>query len=99
MSGLRFIPPLSPTLVDGPPEGPGWIHEIKHDGYRTQIIVQDGEARAFTRNGFDWTERYHPIVTDAERLACQSAIIDGEMIVQDERGRSDFHSLTMPMGN
>lgn len=93
MPGLRFIPPLSPTLVDEPPEGLGWIHEIKHDGYRTQIIVQDGEARAYTRNGYDWTDRYKPVVADAEKLDCSSAIMDGELIVQDEQGRSDFHSL------
>ena len=42
MAGLQFIPPLSPTRVDAPPQGAGWIHEIKYDGYRTQIIVENG---------------------------------------------------------
>jgi ATP-dependent DNA ligase len=46
-SRLEFIPPQIPTLVDQPPEGDGWIHEVKFDGYRAQI----GEARVFTRNG------------------------------------------------
>ena len=40
-----------------PPEGDGWIYEIKHDGYRTIVMVEDGRACAFTRNGHDWTER------------------------------------------
>lgn len=93
MAGLRFIPPLSPTLTDVPPEGAGWIHEIKYNGYRTQLIIENGEARAFTRRGFDWTDRYQPIIEDALRLPCQTAIIDGELIIQDAQGRSDFHSL------
>lgn len=90
---LTFVPPMLPTLVEGPPEGGDWIHEIKHDGYRTQLVIDNGEARAFTRNGHDWTERYRPIVKAAERFAWENAIIDGELIVQDEQGRSDFHAL------
>lgn len=93
MAGLRFIPPLSPTLVEEPPVGPVWIHEIKHDGYRTELVVQGGDARAFTRNGHDWTDRYVPVVEAALALSCSSAIIDGEMIIQDAQGRSDFHGL------
>jgi ATP-dependent DNA ligase len=81
-----------PTLVEEPPDGAGWIHEIKYDGYRTQIIIQDREARAYTRNGHEWTERYKPVVDCAAKL-CRTAIIDGEMILQDERGRCDFHGL------
>jgi bifunctional non-homologous end joining protein LigD len=87
------VPPMLPTLVDEPPEGGNWLHEIKHDGYRTQLVIDGGQARAFTRNGHDWTERYRPIVHTAASLPCQSAILDGELIVQDEQGRSDFHAL------
>ncbi len=46
---LEFIPPQLPSLVQKPPEGAEWIHEIKYDGYRTQLIIQDGSCRAFTR--------------------------------------------------
>jgi DNA ligase D-like protein (predicted ligase) len=82
-----------PTLVDEPPEGGGWIHELKYNGYRTQLIVEAGRARAFTRNGHDWTERYQPVVRSAAPLPCENAILDGEVIVQDEHGRCDFHGL------
>lgn len=90
---LRFIPPMLPTLVAEPPEGDGWSHEIKYDGYRTELVIAGREARAFTRNGHDWTEKYRPIVQAAATLPCRSAMIDGEMVVQDEHGRSDFDAL------
>lgn len=88
-----FVEPMMPTLADEPPAGDDWQHEIKHDGYRTEIAIGGGSARAFTRNGHDWTEKYRPLVGAAASLACSTALIDGEVIVQDEAGRSDFHSL------
>jgi ATP-dependent DNA ligase len=54
-SRLGFVPPLIPTLVDQPPAGDGWVHEIKQDGYRTQLVIDRGTVRAFTRRGHDWT--------------------------------------------
>ena len=54
-SPLGFIKPELPTLVSEPPTGEGWIHEIKYDGYRTLIVIDGGQVRAFTRNGNDWT--------------------------------------------
>jgi bifunctional non-homologous end joining protein LigD len=90
---LGFIKPELPTLVPEPPSGEGWIHKIKHDGYRTLIIVDGGQVRAFTRNGNDWTRAYKRVVDACARLACETALIDGEMVVQDERGITDFHGL------
>src|SRR5215210_1707668 len=94
---LRFIEPQIPTLVDQPAQGSDWIHEVKHDGYRTVVVVDRGEARAYTRNGFDWTDRYPGIVSSAGKLKCHSAILDGEVIVQDARGVSDFEALKSAM--
>lgn len=88
-----FIAPMLPTLVSQPPEGTEWLHEIKHDGYRTQIDVAGDATRAFTRNGHDWSERYAHVLAAAGRLACATATLDGEVIVQDENGRSDFRAL------
>jgi ATP-dependent DNA ligase len=90
---LGFIPPQLATLVDEPPTGSGWIHEVKHDGYRTCLVVNGDDSRAYTRNGYDWTKRYRPIVAAAQRLPCRNAVLDGEMIVQDETGLSDFAAL------
>ena len=94
---LSFIEPQLATAVDEPPEGLHWIHEIKHDGYRCQVLVERGQARVFTRNGYDWTDRYRSIARATSRLRCQSAIIDGEAIVQDDTGASDFDSLNSAM--
>ncbi|WP_246506373.1 ATP-dependent DNA ligase [Mesorhizobium silamurunense] len=90
---LKFIPPLMPTLVGKPPEGDGWIHEVKFDGYRSQIIFDDGEVQIFTRRGRDWTAKYRHLVETAKGLNVQSAIIDGEIIVLNEAGVSDFGEL------
>ena len=94
---LRFIEPQLASSVDQPPEGKHWIHEIKHDGYRSQVLVERGQARVFTRNGYDWSDRYPSIVRAAANLRCQSAIIDGEAIVQNGNGASDFEALSSAM--
>src|SRR5688572_28480308 len=86
----KFIAPQVPILSAEPPEGDGWIHEIKHDGFRTLLRIDRGNIRAFTRGGHDWSDRYQRIVTAGAELNCGSALIDGEVIVQNERGVSDF---------
>jgi len=69
-----FIHPCQPTLATKPPSGPGWVHEVKHDGYRFQIHVRDGRVRLCTMNGADWSKRYPMIVKDAAWIG-RSAII------------------------
>jgi bifunctional non-homologous end joining protein LigD len=82
------------TLVPEPPSGEGWIHEIKHDGYRTLIVIDQGnKVRAFSRWGRDWTGPYRRVVEAAAKLPWNAALIDGEIIVQDENGISDFDAL------
>jgi bifunctional non-homologous end joining protein LigD len=88
-----FVPPQVPSLTALPPSGPGWLHEIKHDGYRTLIRIEHGNVRAFTRAGHDWTDKYQLIVGTCADLACRSAMLDGEIIVQDRHGASDFVAL------
>jgi bifunctional non-homologous end joining protein LigD len=90
---LRFIPPQLASSVNEPPEGKHWIHKIKHDGYRCQVLLERGRARVLTRTGLDWSEHYPSIVSAAANLDCQSAIFDGEAIVQDGNGVSDFEAL------
>jgi len=84
---------MLPSLVEEPPEGDDWSHEIKFDGYRSQLVIDDGGIRMFTRNGHDWTAKYGPLVNEARGLDVESAIIDGEIIVLNEAGLSDFGQL------
>ncbi|MER9253990.1 DNA ligase D [Mesorhizobium sp. M0598] len=96
---LSFIEFQMPTLVEKPPKGGGWIHEIKYDGYRTQLVIQPGAVQAFTRNGFDWTDRYTPIVRAAAQLKnAERAIVDGEATVFGATGRPDFQALRRELG-
>src|SRR5690349_20270105 len=90
---LGFISPELPTLVSEPPPGEGWIHEIKYDGYRTLVVIDRDRLRAFTRNGNDWSRAYRRVCETCGKLACKTALIDGEMAVQDELGVPDFHAL------
>ncbi len=88
-----WIKPCLPTLVDAPPVGAEWVHEIKWDGYRVSAYIQDGQATIRTRNGHDWTTRFPAIVAGLSALKVRSAVIDGEAVVLDERGRSNFAAL------
>ena len=88
-----YVEPMLPTLVESPPEGDDWLHEIKYDGYRTIVAVDGVDTRAYTRNGHDWSAKYDMIVHEAAGLRCDTAILDGEMIVQNQDGVSDFGAL------
>jgi bifunctional non-homologous end joining protein LigD len=86
-----FIDPQLATLADAPPTGPKWVHEVKFDGYRTQIHVEKGKVRISTRRGHDWSNRFKAIAKAASALP--DCIIDGEAVVLDAEGRSDFSAL------
>ncbi|WP_019831285.1 DNA ligase D [Sphingomonas sp. PR090111-T3T-6A] len=81
------------TLVDHVPAGSGWLHEVKYDGYRALIAVSGGEARAYTRHGLDWSDRFRPIVDAVTALGLGSALIDGEVVALDTEGRPSFSAL------
>ena len=87
-----FIHPCQPIVAKQPPSGPGWLHELKHDGYRLQIHVRDGRVRLYTMNGNDWTKRYPRIVEEAARLRAP-LIIDAEVVHLSSNGIADFDAL------
>lgn len=90
---LKFIKPQEPRLVLEPPVSDDWLHEIKYDGFRVQLILDWAGARAFTRNGHDWSKRFWPVVNAGEKLPAKSFIIDGEMIAPEADGRPNFHQM------
>jgi bifunctional non-homologous end joining protein LigD len=86
-----FIEPALCRLLPRPPEGTGWAHEIKLDGYRLQLRVAGGRARLLTRKGLDWTARFASIARAAEALP--DCIMDGEAVALNRDGASDFSAL------
>ncbi|MGX9146316.1 ATP-dependent DNA ligase [Mesorhizobium sp. 128a] len=95
---LKFIPPMEPELFDAPPVADGWSHEIKFDGYRTQVISDEDGIRFYTKNGFDWTARYRYLAEEAAAIDAQSFILEGEAIMIDKAGLSNFHALQAIIG-
>ncbi|ANK90173.1 MULTISPECIES: DNA ligase D [Rhizobium] len=89
-----FIEPALAKLKPKPPAGDRWIHEIKFDGYRLQVRVENGKVRMLTRSGLDWTEKFGSEVVEAfAALPVQSAVVDGEIVVERDTGASDFSAL------
>jgi bifunctional non-homologous end joining protein LigD len=87
---LPSFDPCLPRSADQPPAGPGWIHEIKHDGFRILAHRRGRSTRLVTRNGHDLADRF-PLVTEAiEALPVRSCVIDGEAIVCDDSGLAVF---------
>jgi bifunctional non-homologous end joining protein LigD len=86
-----FVAPQLCTSVDRPPSGEGWGHEIKFDGYRVQLRVEDGKATLKTRKGLDWTDKFKAIAKEGSALP--DALIDGEIVALDHDGNPNFSAL------
>ncbi|MFN3584218.1 DNA ligase D [Phenylobacterium sp.] len=86
-----FVAPQLAKSVDRPPQGPGWAHEIKFDGYRLQLRVEKGQATLKTRAGLDWTAKFREIAADASALP--DGLYDGEACALDAAGSPDFPAL------
>lgn len=92
----QALKPQLATLVDEVPSGDEWVYELKFDGYRalTRIDRHDAKpVRIFTRSGLDWTEKFKPQAKAMAELDVETAWIDGEAVVLDERGVPSFQAL------
>ena len=93
-SGLPdFVPPSLATLHSVPPDGAEWIHEIKFDGYRIEARLDRGKVRLLTRKQLDWTHRFERIAKAVAALPAETALLDGELVVESENGASSFSLL------
>lgn len=93
-----FVDPELTTLLDAVPEGQEWLYEIKFDGYRALCRIEGGQARFFTREGNDWTKRFGVLATAAARLPVSAVFLDGEIVVLESDGSSNFQSLQEALG-
>ena len=91
--GLGIIEPCLPSPAKAPPSGPGWIHEIKHDGYRILARRDRTGVWLITPNGSDFTDRFPFMAAAIKLLPVRSCIIDGEAIVCDESGLAVFELI------
>jgi bifunctional non-homologous end joining protein LigD len=91
------LKPMLATLVDKAPAGEGWVFELKYDGVRLLCRVDGDDVRCISRNGIDWTHKVAPVVEALAELALPGTWIDGELIVSDPNGRSDFSLLQHTM--
>lgn len=94
-----FVEPALATLVDAAPTGEGWLYEIKHDGYRMQARIDGGTVKLSTRSGLDWTSKFEPIAKALEELKLHSALIDGEIVVENASGISSFSALQQALAD
>ena len=94
-----FVSPQLATLVDAPPPGPEWLHEIKFDGYRAIASLAGGKVVMRTRKGLDWTDKFQALVPALSELPCDSALLDGEIAVADAEGHTDFGALQNALSN
>ncbi|ULJ74405.1 ATP-dependent DNA ligase [Rhizobium gallicum] len=92
------IEPCLALLKPRPPKGPEWAFEIKWDGYRLAAHIEPKGVRIITRGGHDWTDRFPAIAKAAKKLDVATAILDGEAVVLDDQGRSDFGLLQQSLG-
>ena len=89
----QFVPLSLATLYEQAPSGPEWLHEIKFDGYRMEARLDRGRVRLLTRKQQDWTHRFQPVAAAVAALPAETALIDGEVVVEDEHGISNFSLL------
>ncbi len=88
-----FLEPSIPQQTDKAPSGPGWVHEIKYDGYRMQARIDGPKVSLLTRRGLDWTSRFPSIAVALKDLGLSSALIDGEIVVEETTGIPSFALL------
>jgi len=88
-----FLEPSLPQVAEVAPSGPRWVHEIKYDGYRVQARIDGSNVRLLTRKALDWTSRFAPVAAALRTLGLSSALIDGEVVVEDSAGFPNFALL------
>ena len=88
-----FVAPSLAALSDKAPSGSSWLHEIKFDGYRMETRLEHGKVRLLTRKQQNWTRRFQPVADAVAALPAATVLLDGEVVVEDDSGISNFSLL------
>jgi bifunctional non-homologous end joining protein LigD len=88
-----FIAPQLAIKAHQPPQGSGWLHELKLDGYRIEVRKSGAEVKLLTRTGLDWTHRMKPLASEFAKLSAKNLILDGEVVVLARNGTTSFADL------
>jgi bifunctional non-homologous end joining protein LigD len=94
----EFVSPELATLTDKPPEGMGWLHELKFDGYRMLCHLSRKQVKFWSRNGKDWSHKFPTVAKVIKELPVSSAILDGEIVAVDSQGHASFQKLQQTIG-
>ncbi|GAB7540550.1 DNA ligase D [Cupriavidus sp. 8B] len=90
---LMLAPQLATLADKAPADDGGWLYEVKFDGYRLLARIDGEEVRLFTRSGHDWTARLRGLAKAVGALGLRTGWLDGEIVMTDEQGRTDFQAL------
>ena len=93
-----FIEPMLATLATKAFDDPGWLYEIKWDGYRVEAVVRDRRVSLHTRNGKDAATYFPGLLSPPDWIAARDAVVDGEVVALDPAGRPDFGLLQERLG-
>jgi bifunctional non-homologous end joining protein LigD len=93
-----YIEPCDPTLRQRAPAGEDWVYEIKADGYRAQLHLEDTNATVYSRTGLNWTNQFSAIAEAAKHLKVRQVVLDGEAVVYGATGIPDFQALRRELG-
>jgi bifunctional non-homologous end joining protein LigD len=92
------VHPMLATSVEKPFDDPGWLFEIKWDGYRAVSFIHDGKARLVSRNQNDLTGEFPELHELSKSITAKNAVLDGEIVVLDEHGRASFSLMQQRTG-
>ncbi|MDB5246689.1 MAG: ligase [Segetibacter sp.] len=88
----EVVHPMNATLIKEIFDDARWVYELKLDGYRIAALIRDGKVTLQTRSGQNYTKYYQPVVNELQRLP-YNAILDGEIVALDEKGKPNFDLL------
>jgi len=97
IASLRFIQPSNPISAKQVPAGDGWLHELKLDGYRLQVVKSDGQVRLYSRRGYNWTNRLPILAEVLTGIPAHAAILDAELCLLGADGAPNFYRLLARM--